>query len=107
MPRTGGGYEIAMQRTIVSFIAALVVAAALWASPVLAQNGPAPLPTAPGADKAVEGGPSQAPASLPGPDNGASPLEPYLVTWLLPIAGIIVAVGFVVVDKRLRQVGGG
>ncbi|GAC1313519.1 MAG: hypothetical protein NVSMB21_24780 [Vulcanimicrobiaceae bacterium] len=91
-----------MKTLFAPLLAALVVAAAGTATPVFAQNA-APavaLPTAPGAHKAVEGGPSQAPASLPGP--GESPLEPYLVTWLLPISGLIVAGVFVLVDKRVR-----
>ena len=90
-----------MRRFFAPLFAALVVVAAGFATPVFAQNAaPVVLPTAPGAHKAVEGGPSQAPASLPGP--GESPLEPYLVTWLLPIAGAIVGVLFIFVDKRVR-----
>ena len=58
------------------------------------------LPTAPGAHKAVEGGMTSAPASLPG--TGASPLEPYLIVWLLPIAGIVCAVIATAIDRRLR-----
>ncbi|GAC1548552.1 MAG: hypothetical protein NVS3B16_21580 [Vulcanimicrobiaceae bacterium] len=95
-----------MKRFLASFLAAFVFAVALAAAPAYAQNASpaAALPTAPGAQKAAEGGLSQAPASLPG--NGASPLEPYLVTWLLPVAGVIVAIVFVTVDKRLRATGG-
>jgi len=91
-----------MKRFFAPLFAALIVAAGFAAVPAVAQNA-APavaLPTAPGANKAVEGGPSQAPASLPGP--GQSPLEPYLVTWLLPVSGILVAFAFVAVDRRLR-----
>lgn len=89
-----------MNRIFASFVAAFVLAVAFATLPVYAQNAPGALPTAPGASKTVDGGLSQAPASLPGP--GESPLEPYLVTWLLPVAGIIVAVVFVAVDKRMR-----
>lgn len=89
-----------MKRIIASLVAAFVLAVAFATAPVFAQTAPAALPTAPGAEKAGEGGLSQAPASLPGP--GESPLEPYLVTWLLPVAGIIVAIVFVAVDKRIR-----
>lgn len=93
-----------MKRLISALAVAFVFAAALFAAPALAQSSPVVLPTAPGAHKAVEGGASQAPASLPG--YGASPLEPYLVTWLLPVAGIVVAIVFVSVDKRIRRAGG-
>ena len=90
---------------LVSLAAAFVLGIALWATtPSFAQDQPSPaaLPTAPGAERAGEGGLSSAPASLKGP-NGASPLEPWLVTWLLPVSGII-AVGFAVyVDRRLRM----
>lgn len=89
-----------MKRFFAPLFAALVAIAASHATPAFAQNAPVALPTAPGAHKAVEGGLSQAPASLPGP--GESPLEPYLVTWLLPVAGIFVAIVFVAVDKRMR-----
>ncbi len=73
-------------------------------SPVYAQQGaaPAPLATAPGASKAGEGGLSSAPASLPGGPNGASPLEPYLVTWLLPVSGIIAVFMAVYADRQIR-----
>lgn len=70
----------------------------------LAQTTPGPLATAPGASKAGEGGFSSAPASLPGGPNGASPLEPYLVTWLLPVSGIIAVFIAIYVDRRLRAV---
>ncbi len=92
-----------MKRLFALLFAAFVFAAVCIAPPVSAQNASpgAALPTAPGAEKATEGGASQAPASLPG--YGASPLEPYLVTWLLPVAGIIVAIVFVTVDKRMRM----
>lgn len=91
-----------MKRFLAPFFAAVIGYAAATSVPTFAEDAkPAVvLPTAPGAQKAVEGGPSQAPASLPGP--GESPLEPYLVTWLLPVAGILVAIVFVTVDKRMR-----
>ncbi len=76
--------------------------ATLSALPVAAQTDAASsapaLPQAPGAERAAS---SQAPASLPGAP-GLSPLEPYLITWLLPVAGIICAGSFQYVDKRLR-----
>ncbi len=59
------------------------------------------LPTAPAADRASQGGLSEAPASLP-KVHGASPLEPYLVTWLLPVSGILIAALCVVMDRNLR-----
>ncbi|GAC1491509.1 MAG: hypothetical protein NVS3B17_04420 [Vulcanimicrobiaceae bacterium] len=88
---------------VLAFFAFLILVAARGA---YAQAGaPAALPTAPGAQKAVEGGPSQAPASLPG--SGGSALEPYLVTWLLPVAGLACAFIGVGVDRRLRATHGG
>jgi hypothetical protein len=57
------------------------------------------LPPVPGANK-------DAPkASAPGEGGGA--LEPYLVTWLLPVTGIIMAASGIVVDRRMRAKGGG
>jgi hypothetical protein len=57
------------------------------------------LPPLPGANK-------DAPkASAPGEGGGA--LEPYLVTWLLPVTGIIMAASGLVVDRRMRAKGGG
>jgi hypothetical protein len=61
----------------------------------------AALPTAPGADRATQGGAAEAPASLP-KVRGASPLEPYLITWLLPVSGIIIAALCLGMDRRLR-----
>ncbi len=60
------------------------------------------LPTAPAADRASQGGLSEAPASLP-KVHGASPLEPYLVTWLLPVSGILIAALCLTMDRRLRK----
>jgi len=76
----------------------------LLGAPVLAQQAPSGgLPTAPAADRASQGGLSQAPASLPGGPNGASPLEPYLVTWLLPISGLISVFIGIYADRRIRD----
>lgn len=59
------------------------------------------LPEAPNASaKASEGG-TTAGASLE--REGGSALEPYLITWLLPVFGIIAFASCVVVDKRIRQ----
>jgi hypothetical protein len=74
-----------------------VVVCAFCAQAALAQ---AALPTAPAADRASQGGLTAAAASLPG-ENG-SPLEPYLVTWLLPVSGILTALVLVSVDKNVR-----
>ena len=75
-------------------LAALLAAATL---PAAAQT-PNVLPTAPGAQRATDGG-TTAGASLPGT---ASPLEPYLVTWLLPVGGLLSVAFMVFVDKRMR-----
>jgi hypothetical protein len=90
---------------------AVFVAAAALSSPVAAQSpsgveSPGPgggLPTAPAADRAAEGGLSASAASLPGPGNGASPLEPYLVTWLLPVSGLLSAIVAIGIDRRVRS----
>ncbi len=74
------------------------------AVPMPAGAQTAALPTAPAADRASQGGLSEAPASLP-KVHGASPLEPYLITWLLPFSGIIIAAVCVVTDRRLRAYG--
>ena len=64
---------------------------------VLAQG----LPQAPTAsEKAGQGG-TTAGASLQ--REGGSALEPYLITWLLPVFGIVMFASCVVVDKRMRQ----
>lgn len=65
-----------------------------------ASTAPA-LPVVPGAEKAAS---SQAPASLPAAP-GSSPLEPYLITWLLPVAGIGSAAFALWVDKKMRAGG--
>jgi hypothetical protein len=76
---------------------AIFAAWAAFAAPASAQTG---LPTAPAADRAGQGGYTSAPASLPG--YGASPLEPYLITWLLPISGLLCAIIGIGVDRRMR-----
>ncbi|MBD5604766.1 MAG: hypothetical protein IAI48_06700 [Candidatus Eremiobacteraeota bacterium] len=82
-----------------AFCAALAFAAMTATGPALAQTQA--LPTAPGADRASQGGLPEAPASLP-KVAGASPLEPYLITWLLPVSGIIIFGFCVFFDRRLR-----
>ncbi len=57
------------------------------------------LPPVPGANK------SAPKASAPGEGGGA--LEPYLVTLLLPVGGIVMAVAGYTVDRRTRAKGGG
>jgi hypothetical protein len=65
-------------------------------------QAPGPLPTAPGADRAVSGGLSQAHASLPG-GPGLSPLEPYLILWLLPASGLVTVAAGVYADRRTQR----
>jgi hypothetical protein len=89
-----------MRRPPVAILAALlVVGAAGLPTSGIAQTQA--LPTAPGANRASQGGLSEAPASLP-KVHGASPLEPYLVTWLLPVSGILIAALCLAMDRRLR-----
>ncbi|GAC1415621.1 MAG: hypothetical protein NVSMB5_04970 [Candidatus Velthaea sp.] len=76
----------------------LLLGAAL---PAHAQSGPSPLPTAPGADRERIDGGTQAAASLPGGEH-RSPLEPWLIVWLLPVSGILSAAVAVSVDKRMQ-----
>ncbi len=58
------------------------------------------LPQAPGADtKAAQGG-MTAGASVE--REGGSALEPYLVTWLIPLFGVIIFATCIVVDKKMR-----
>ncbi len=82
----------------------IAAAALIWlvtcASRAAAQTAPVALPTAPGADRAVNGGLSEAHASLPGVP-GLSPLEPYLVLWLLPVSGLLTVAAAVYVDRRI------
>ncbi len=90
-----------MKRACSSAAAAALVYV-LSGLPVRAQtDAPAALPTAPGADRAVSGGLSQAHASLPG-GPGLSPLEPYLILWLLPASGLLTVFAGIYVDRRTR-----
>jgi hypothetical protein len=41
-------------------------------------------------------------ASMPAPEQGSTPLEPFLVTWLLPVAGILSVALATVVDRSTR-----
>ena len=82
-----------------AFCAVLTLAAITPVTSAFAQTQA--LPTAPGADRASQGGLPEAPASLP-KVAGASPLEPYLITWLLPVSGIIIFGFCVFFDRRLR-----
>jgi hypothetical protein len=70
-------------------------------SSVKAQAAPAALPTAPGADRAVSGGLSEAHPSLPG-GPGLSPLEPYLILWLLPASGLVTVFAGIYADRRTQ-----
>ncbi|GAC1411836.1 MAG: hypothetical protein NVSMB64_21850 [Candidatus Velthaea sp.] len=92
-------YHLVRLISLTTLALGLLLAAAL---PVWAQSGPKPLPTAPGADRETIGGGTQAAASLPGPGENKSPLEPWLVTWLLPVSGIFAVIVAVSVDKRMR-----
>jgi hypothetical protein len=65
-------------------------------------SAPGNLPTVPNAQRASEGGLTGGHPSLPGV-NGSSPLEPYLVTWLLPGSGILVAFAVLGADRALRR----
>ena len=85
--------------TLKTCLATGAVVAGLAAAPTLAR-AQAALPTAPAADRTANGGTTSAAASLPG--DGGSPLEPYLVTWLLPISGLLAAGAGVAVDRRMR-----
>lgn len=90
-----------MRRPMVAILSALLfVGAASVPMSAIAQTQA--LPTAPAADRASQGGLSEAPASLP-KVHGASPLEPYLVTWLLPVSGILIAALCLTMDRRLRK----
>jgi hypothetical protein len=89
-----------MRKPLVAILGALLVVGAA-AVPMSAIAQTQALPTAPGANRATQGGLSEAPASLP-KVHGASPLEPYLVTWLLPVSGILIAAICLVMDRRLR-----
>jgi hypothetical protein len=70
------------------------------ATPLLRANAQN-LPQAPNAAaKAAEGG-LTAGASLQ--REGGSALEPYLVTWLIPVFGAIILIACVIADRRLRR----
>lgn len=64
---------------------------------------PAALPTGPDAqNKSANGGYTSAKASLPdGP--GSSPLEPYLVVWLIPVAGALSGFAMIWFEKRVQS----
>ena len=81
---------------------AFAFAAMLWITGAVASaQTAAPLPTAPGADRAVGSAPpTAAMASLPG-DNG-SPLEPYLFVFILAGGGIIGAIAVKLCDRGVR-----
>ena len=75
----------------------LVTAQTATAAP---SSAPGALPVVPNGEKAADN-PASAPASLPAV-HGSSPLEPYLVTWLLPVGGIFAAAFALYVDKKMR-----
>jgi len=83
----------------------LVVLLPLLVAGSAGAQSPAPgaLPTAPGAERAGEGGLTQAHPSTPG-QPGTSPLEPYLITWLLPVSGLLTVLAGFYVDRRIRVV---
>jgi hypothetical protein len=96
-----------MQRFFVRLVAIAVCsfAVACLAAPAFAQSAPAALPTAPGAgDKVNSGGRTAAAASVPAAP-GRSPLEPYLVVWLLPVSGVLVVIWAIAVDRSVRASG--
>ncbi len=74
-----------------------VLAQTVTAAP---SSAPGALPVVPNGEKAADM-PASAPASLPAV-HGSSPLEPYLVTWLLPVSGIFAVVVALYVDKKMR-----
>ena len=62
---------------------------------------PGPLPTAPAASKvATDPERPMAPASIPG--YGGSPLEPWLIVWLLPVSGLLSVIVATAVDRAVR-----
>jgi hypothetical protein len=93
----------AVRRTLFSILVGFLILGPA-ARPMAAMAQTRALPTAPAADRASQGGLSEAPASLP-KVRGASPLEPYLITWLLPVSGILVAAICLGTDRRLRAKG--
>ena len=83
-------------------MAAWLLFSVLTVAAIAQTAAPQTLPTAPGADRAVVGGLTSAKASLPGgPDR--SPLEPYLVFWLLPASGILCVAAGIYVDRRVMS----
>jgi hypothetical protein len=92
-----------LKHNLRSATAAFAFAAALWVTSAMASaQSPAPLPTAPGADRTVNSGApaTAARASLPG-DNG-SPVEPYLFMFILAGGGIIGVIGVKLSDRSVR-----
>jgi hypothetical protein len=88
---------------------AFVSGAVFVATPLLAQtdagsasSAPGNLPVVPNAQRAADGGLTAGHPSLAGP-NGSSPLEPYLVTWLLPVSGLLTAFAVIGLDRNLRR----
>jgi hypothetical protein len=92
---------------VASLALVLLLSAALAAfaqtAPPAAEPSPGALPTAPGAEHAGEGGLTQAHPSTPS-EPGKSPLEPYLITWLLPVSGLLTVFAGFYVDRRIRVV---
>lgn len=81
---------------LATFSAAIVVAG------IRTMAFAAGLPQVPGAqEKAQQGGVTDAAASLTGSTGSA--LEPYLITFLLPVFGIIMIVMCVYVDRLMRR----
>jgi hypothetical protein len=85
------------------------ICASFGATSVLAQtdagsasSAPGNLPVAPHAERAYDGGLTSGHPSLAGV-NGSSPLEPYLVTWLLPASGLIAVFAAFGADRTLRS----
>jgi hypothetical protein len=89
-------------RALSPVLASLALGFLLSGPPANAQS-PAPLPTVPGAERAGEGGLTQAHPSTPSVP-GMSPLEAYLITWLLPVSGLLVLCAGFYVDRRVRVI---
>ena len=84
----------------IAFFASMPAFVAAQTATDAPSSAPGALPVVPNGEKAGEM-PSSAPASLPAV-HGSSPLEPYLVTWLLPVGGIFAVVVALYVDKKMR-----
>ncbi len=69
-------------------------------------GGPKPVPTVPGSQSAGSGGYTSSQPST-GAGSAIGPLEPYLVTLLIPGFGIIAAVVAIAIDRRMRFLGHG